>query len=553
MLFNVMHKIQSVLQYQDSEKNSSWVNTLSEMGELEALGETKRRLTKIDFSDGTSLKNKIEFILDIDKNTYRNVKKITHKYLNSIKINRATESEIQDAVLEYLRQLYIAYSQFLQIYQSQSKLKLKDEQLNLILARFLNATFMMAKWRYFDDQPAPVGTWTNVHNVIKYAENLAIMNKNLFLYDFQIKETSIASLLKRGFMLDTLQKGNFSRLQIQLTDQVLKIWATNPLIVNKYKLNRYQFFIALENDRGPERVRAIEKFGEYRYWKTTRLADLIEAYLCAVDTGKPLEPFGLVKTAPASVMVKLFKKLRTEWCVEGYTRQRRKEVRNKSNKLLNVSHGLHEIYQRLYAMQTIQAPKIAYGGEFSFELKLAMQNKSHLTPYKQIKPLGSENWWLVDESSSGLAVDLGREVSNWVEVGKLIGFTSPDEGDTFSIAEIKSLKKQKNGTYRAGLEFISNNGVALQISRLGKETSYETINGYFVDEYAGISSHFKTSEALLVTNVDKSSGKTSLIMPRSEYKRGAEYRINIDSEDRVVMAGRILSKQRDWIHVDLPF
>jgi hypothetical protein len=39
---------------------------------------------------------------------------------------------------------------------------------------------MMAKWRYFDDQPAPVGTWTNVHNVIKYAENLAMMNKNLF-------------------------------------------------------------------------------------------------------------------------------------------------------------------------------------------------------------------------------------------------------------------------------------------------------------------------------------------------------------------------------------
>ena len=115
------------------------------------------------------------------------------------------------------------------------------------------------------------------------------------------------------------------------------------------------------------------------------------------------------------------------------------------------------------------------------------------------------------------------------------------------------MKKQIYGTYRAGLAFITNNSIALQISRVGNETTYEAVNGYFVDEYAGISSHFKTSEALLVTNVDKSPGKTSLIMPRSEYKRGAEYRVNIDGEDRVILVGRVLSKQRDWIHVDLPF
>jgi hypothetical protein len=63
MLFNVMQKIQSVLQYQASEKNLNWINTLSEMGELEALAETRRRLAKIDFSDDINLKNKIDLIL----------------------------------------------------------------------------------------------------------------------------------------------------------------------------------------------------------------------------------------------------------------------------------------------------------------------------------------------------------------------------------------------------------------------------------------------------------------------------------------------------------
>ena len=553
MLSSVMYKIQSVFQTQDSYQNLGWMDTLSEMGELDALFETKSQLAKIDFTDTSNLKNKIELVLEIDKKTYRNVKKITHKYLTSMKINRDLESDIQNAVHLYQRQLYIAYTQFFDFYQNQNKVKLSTEKINLILARLLNATFIMAKWRYFDDQPAPVGTWDNVHKVIKYAENLAIINKNLFLYSFQIKETSLATILKRGFMMDTLQKGNFSRLQVQLTEQVLKIWATNPLIVNKYKQDRYQFFIALENDRGPERVRASEKFAEHRYWKTTRLADLIEAYLCAVDTQKSLDDFGLDKVAPVSVIVKLFKKLRAEWCVEGYSRQRRKEVRNKNNKLLNVSHGLHAISQRLDALQIKKAPKVEENGDFSFELKVAMHRKNQLSSPKQLSAVGNENWWLVDESSGGCAVDLGKEVSNWVDAGKLVGYTSPEDKDIFFIAEIKSVRKQADGNYREGLEVIANNAIAMQISRVKKEGTSEVVSGYFVDEFEGSHEHSRTFEALFMKgDAENTSSKTTLIMPRSEYKRGCEYRISVDGEDKVLVAGRVLGKQRDWIRVEFP-
>ena len=553
MLSSVMHKIQTVFQAQDFTPNLGWMSTLSELGELDALLETKSHLAKIDFSDAKNLENKIELVLEIDNKTYINVNKITHKYLNSMKINRELEFDIQNAVHLYQRQLYLAYTQFYDVYQNQTKLKISDEKFNLILARLLNATFIMTKWRYFDDQPAPVGAWENVHKIIKTAENLAILNKNLFLYNFQIKETSIAALLKRGFMLDTLQKGNFSRLQIQLTDQVLKIWATNPLIVNKYKNDRYHFCIVLENDRGPERVRALEKFAEYRFWKTTRLADLIEAYLCAVDTGKSLEAFGLDKVAPTSVMLKLFKKLRAEWCVEGYMRQRRKEVRNKNHKLLNVSQGLHEISLRLNAIQLKQSPKATENGDFSFELKAAMYRKNQLIASKQQNTLGNENWWLVDESANGFAVDFGKEVSNWVDVGKLIGYTSTDDKETFFIAEIKSVRKQANGTFRAGIELVADNGVAMQVSRVDSEKSTEALSSYFVDTYDASATHFKTFETLyLKSKGENALSKARLIMPRSEFKRGSEYCIHVDGEEHVVQAGRVLSKHRDWIMVELP-
>lgn len=548
-----MHKIQTVFTHQDASQNLGWMNTLSEMSELEALLETQSQLAKIDFLDLADLKNKIELVLEIDRKVVGSVKKITHNYLTSLKINRELESETLGAVYFYQRQLYVAYTQFLDIYLAQNKIKISNEKMNLILARLLNATFTMTKWRYFDDQPAPVGTWDNVHKVIKTAENLAIMYTNLFLYSAQIKETSIATILKRGFMMDTLQKGNFTRLQVQITEQVLKIWATNPLIVNKYKQDRYQFFITLENDRGPERIRAIEKFAEYRFWKTTRLADLIEAYLCATDTGKSLAAFGLDKVAPPSVLVKLFKKLRAEWCVEGYARQRRKEVRNKTNKLLNVSHGLRDVTQRL---GTFQAKLEAKQGEkkpedekFSFDLKANVYRGGVPTPQKMVGTVGNENWWLVDESDGGFAVDLGKEVSDWVEAGILVGYTSPDDKEVFSIAEIRSVRKQSDGTYRAGLGAITKNAQPLQVSRVQKGVVSQSLTGYYVDESELSLTHLSTFASLYIEA--NGAEVATLIMPRAEYKRGGLYRVNMMGEDKIVTAGRSVSKQRDWIQVEL--
>jgi len=322
------------------------------------------------------------------------------------------------------------------------------------------------------------------------------------------------------------------------------------LIVNKYKENRYQFFIMLQSDHGPERIRAVEKFAECRYWKTTRLVDLIEAYLCAIDTQKSLAEFGLEKVAPPSVMLKLFKKLRTEWCVEGYARQRRRENRNKNYKLLNVSNGLYEICHRLTALQAKKAQKQPVDDSFSFDLKVATYRRGQLVAPKSSNTIGKENWWLVDESGSGFAVDLGKELSGWVEAGVLVGYTTPDDKDLFSVAEIKSVRKQADGTYRAGLALITQDATPLQISRVQQGVISESLTGYYVDDVEINLTHLSTFPGLYIKATD--AGKASLLIPRPEFKRGTHYRINVEGEDRLVLISRVIAKQRDWIRVEVP-
>ncbi len=556
MLSEVINKIQSVFQHQEMQKTLGWIHTLPEKAELDVLIETRQQLSKIQFEAIQQAKLQINLVLEIDRNTYRYAKKETHKYLTILRINKKLEASIYNAAYLYYRQLYISYTQFLVCYEAQNKVLLSDDKMNLILCRLLNAAFAMAKWRYFDDQPAPAGMWTNVHKVIRFAENLSIMNNNLFLYNFHRKETSIATILKQGFMMDTLHKGNYSRLQIQLTEQVLKLWATNPIILNKYRQDKVQFFINLEADKGPERIRAVEKYAEYRFWKTTRLVDRIEAYLCAVDTQKPLTEFGLDKMAPPSVVLKLFKKLRAEWCVEGFERQRRREARLKSSKLLSVSFGLEDIYRRLEQIrknQELQAfPSTVDDEQIAFDMKLAQQRRNQITPKPSQNHLGTENWWMVDESSGGFAVDLGKEINHWIEPGVLIGYSNEYNKNALVIAEIKSVRKQVNGCYRAGLEIIGAHCANIKISRADSDIGNEAQAGYFVQDNTFSFDNLNAFEGILLKNTNLYAGKNTLILPRSAYKRGTQYMIQADGAEKLVQTGVLQMKQREWVGVELP-
>lgn len=546
MFDSVIHTVQKAFKHDDPSQDLDWLDTLAGMTDLDSLIAIKDQLSKIDFFYPEHLDNKIELVMEVDEESYRKVKRATHNYLIRLKNDKQLKSDTQLVMYEYQRQLYASYSQILDAYKAQVKVKLSPERINLLLARYLNAAFMMSKWRYFDDQAAPFGVWDNVHKIIRIAEDLSVINTNLFLYNFQIKETSIATILKRGFMVDTLHKGNYSQVEIELTDRILKIWSTNPLIVNTFKPNRYHFFIQLEDGKGPERLRVQERFANCRYWKTTRLIDLMEAYLCAVDMQKPLREFGLEKVARAAVIVKLLKKLRIDWCVEGYSRQRRHEKRDQTSSLINVSHGIREIHRRLIGVQAQQKEKEMDRDGFTFELKVATHDVNQAPNAKQtVSGLGSENWWMVDESKGGFAVDFGQEPADWAETGLLVGYTEMGYQNTFNIAEIKSVRKLASGAYRAGFKKVSHNTAAVHVSLVEKQSFSEPVDGYYLDDGQENLSYSSEFPGLLIDNDAELIPK--VLIPRDKFKRGALYNLNIDGDSYLITAGKVFNKQRGWI------
>lgn len=547
MLNNVINKVQQVFNQQELGHVIDWSDDFSGATELEALIEAKDQLTKIDLLTKKDLKVKIKLVLSLDASAYRKIQSVTHNYLTTLRDNDSLRKSIEAVVYEYLRRLYATYMLILDEALGQQKLQLSESVINLILARYLNTLFAMAKWRYFDDQPAPLGVWTNVHKVVRLAEELLILDRNLFLYDFQKNETNIATILYRGFMLDSLQKGGYTQLQVELTERVLKTWSNSSVIAKDYAHDEYQFFIHLEEDKRPERLRGAKGHPDFRYWKTTRIVDLVESYLCAVDTGKPLDIFNLNNMAATEDFVQLFKKLRVEWCVEGYKRQRRVARRKPATSMIDVCHGVEDICLRVRRLRSRSGKSKAslstlrntalHGGFAPTNDGILLESVSG-----QFNTLGTENWVMLEESETGFSVVLAEEKSPWVKSGVLIGYSNQHDSNILAIAEIKTVRKRVDGSYRLGLLKITKHAIAIKVSLLQKTNVFDTVEGYEVDDGLSYSADF------LSLFIDEGEGaKSKLIVPRNMYKRAHRYKVKIHGEYREVLAGEVVNKHHNWV------
>lgn len=346
-------------------------------------------------------------------------------------------------------------------------------------------------------------------------------------------------------MLDTLQKGDYTQQQIALTDQVIRVWSTNPIISKKYEPSRYQFFIHLDGDKRPQRLRGAKGHSDFRYWKTQRVVDLIESYLCAVDTIKPLDSFKLGNIASTKDLVQLFKKLRVDWCVEGYKRQRRSEQRAPKFNMLNVTHGVEKVCFRVKRAQQSSSDRFKENGAGVDEFSLLNQGALMEPLGGDFDTLGGENWTMLEESNTGFSVDLVQGARPWVKSGALIGYSNAGDKNKISIAEIKTVRKKTNGSYRLGLLKISPNAIALKTSLLQKSNVFSSVEGYEVDDGGDGLSYSATFLSLLIDEGEHK--KSKLIVPKSMYKQAHRYQVNMNGEMHTILAGEVVSKHHNWV------
>jgi hypothetical protein len=542
MLPPITQKLKSILAKDQIEKHIIIETQLKNLIAEDSLNVSAQLLTELSGSNNIADNEFLKCLYTIDSLNHTKIQEMITKRLKVKLYNKNVGDAIDAMAYPYCRRLYLSYLQVVeQQFEHASTHLLKHDELAFLLCRAINAAFSMLMWRYFDEQPAPVNTWTQVNKLFKYAENSTLLNDRVVLFQQDGKATDFASLFVAGLMLSTMQKGNYNASEIHIASEILMAWTQGATLDKAYHPSKYQFAVDLNLDSGAERLRRFDQKADYRFWYTEYIVDKLNAFLNAVATNTLAKDSDMRRFGSVRVLVKLCKKLQQDWSTEHYKRQRRGSTRIKAESKLHVINGLDQVCQQL-----THHVKQQVSGELS---KYDIRDNAYsrmLDSHTRSMILGVDEWAVVDESVSGFGVDLGKRPSVWIDTGKLIGCKHTMTKNQYFVAEIKSVKKQKNGAYRAGVKLISTQCIPLYLYRFDQPET-ELSRGFYLDNKQGDVDFNKFSCLWVPAKKGDDNSKPTVIIPFGEYQRGRQFKMDLAGEEKTLMLGKAIDIHAEWV------
>lgn len=543
----IAKKIQAILMHEKTTQDETILLQFQGLSASDALKQAVQVMADLSTNPKVSAEIFLKCLLKLDEGMQQHLEQLTTKRLKIKIYNRDVGVAIDGLVYPYYRRLSTEYLKLLNASVA-SKVPSKPmvEHEVLVYCRTLNAMFNMMKWRYFDDQVAPADAWHQVHEVFKRAEKSSFLYQRVLLYPAMTKPVDMATLMASGLMLSTLQKENYNPNEIHIVSKLLFDWVRQISFEKAYAQNKYQFFVNLNQDKGAERIRAFDRTADYRFWRSDFIALKIADHLAAISTNATDVINDIRGYASLRTMAKLFKKLSQDWATTTYKRQRRSKPREKETLRLLITSGLPQICKQLsrFHQHGPRADK-----QPLFDLRATSLDHTKLSPSRNLIT-GLDEWVLLDISETGFGVDLGKDPSPWVEAGKLVGFQHPSQQDAYVIAEIKHVKRQKNGAYRAGLQLISLHSLSMQLIKLD-QTQVELSKGFYLDYDEADADMMRVACVWIPPSVGKTQVKSSVIIPINEYQRNRQFKIDINGEEKTLVLGIALEMQTEWVRASV--
>ncbi len=527
---------------------------LSALSTTEAINASVKQLTKLRETQTLSFDNQLQFVYSIDQIGYQKIRASIGKRLTIKATNRAKAAAIDAVVCPFYNYLFSEYLRLTDILLTEKFAGLpKPEDRALFFCKAIHAGLNYIKWHHFDDQPAPPELWKAIKKLFKVCELLNIAMLRVFMYPQHSWITDASSLMTSGAMFSMLHKENYNAMEIEVASQYLFEHGHSFHFSKQYDPAQFQYYIDLDQDGAAQRIRQMEPQGNCRYWTTSAIVkEMGEAMQKIADKALP-ENSPIRNLSSLRVLIRLFKKLQKEWSPTQYVRQRRADERFKVDKYIKVDLGFNGILQAL--SQDNEADKEndkeqADGNEIVLDQKMFDFNFHVLEQIfeKKEEPSTRETWRVIDESSDGFGIDLGFSPSQDVDVGYILGFHNPNYQEEYVIAEVKSLKKQKNSAFRAGLQIMSRLAMNVTLYKEGNVQA-QPLSEY--DLMGGKADEPNFVEAIWVPADNAHKLPSSVILPFNEFKQNRSFKMQIRGDEKELVLGVVMAFQHDWVRATI--
>lgn len=399
----------------------------------------------------------------------------------------------------------------------------------------LNAIHGYVKWGCFLGEPGRSVPWKQLHALYFLAESEGYSQAPFVLHaTVPTFRPSVQSLYLRTLILDLVNSGNLTRVQVEIADGWFSSWCGDYSLDAEFSSRSHLFFVDLASDRGLHLMQKDAHGATVRYVRADSLKAQLEEVQAGLRQGRLYAGHGAGAVFPVEQHVALLDIIERLYHSMIAGAENRIEERTRfEDREVDVVVGMERLLAKIRGGPAAgnDAPA-ATAPTFASEMVEISPSGLSLTSIEAApSPAAAvdadvETWRVSDLSSRGYGLLVDKASADAVMLNGIIGVRNQETGNWIIGAVVRKLANRVRGEILAGVEVLCYRPVPVELAPVSGGPSIE---------------------ALYLPGIDASGKQDSIVVRAVDFSASAPYRLPAGGTAYQVRLNRIVKKGPDWV------
>jgi hypothetical protein len=398
----------------------------------------------------------------------------------------------------------------------------------------LNAIHAFVKWGHFLNEPGRTTPWRQLHALYSVAESDGYAQVPFTLHTAQPSfRPSVQALYLRTLILDLLNTGNLSKVQVEVADGWFSSWCNEYSLDTEYSTRQHLFFVDLSADSGLRIMRRDSHGETMRYVRIDALKAQVEEVQAGLRQGRLYAGFGAGAVFPIEEHVALLATIEKLYQSVAAGSENRIEERTRfEDREVDVVLGFERLAGK---MQPAAPPPLLAPAGLGETLQISMPDfklegaetaEAPAVPGVAADDPDTQRWRVHDLSTKGYGLLVDRGIAEGILLNGLIGLRNHQAGGWIVGSVVRKLANRQRGEMLVGVEILA----------------YRPIGVELTPASGGPPSH-----ALFLPGTDTSGKLDSLLVKPADFSSENTFILAASGNRYTIRLNRIIKKGSDWL------
>lgn len=398
----------------------------------------------------------------------------------------------------------------------------------------LNAIHSFVKWGYFLNEPGRAIPWKQVHALYSLAETDGYSQVPFVLHAAQASfKPSVQSLYLRTLILDLINTGSLSKVQIEIADGWFSSWCADYALDTEYSTRNHLFFVDLASDSGMHLMRKDSHGDSMRYVRADGLKAQIEEVQAGLRQGRLYAGYGAGAVFPVeehiallAIIEKLYHSILagSDNRIEERTHFEDREV----DVVLGIERVMRKMREKAAAPAPVAAAPAATASTIELEgsgLSLTATDAVPATTDAPVDP-DIERWRVYDLSSKGYGLLVDRPEAEMLLLNGLIALRNHESGGWIVGTIVRKLANRARGEILVGVEVLAYRPIAVDAAPYSSGAALQ---------------------GLYLPGTDANGKLDSIIVRTSDFRADQSFEVKAGGALYRIRLNRVIRKGADWL------